>query len=290
MKHSAITRRTFVKGALALGCVTGLGAAAYSRDIEPHELSIERRDIFLSRMPPELNGFTIALLCDLHYGAYVDRVLKSAVQVVNHSRPDLILLGGDFVTWHHDHLNHLTRDAYACSQILAQLQARLGVFAILGNHDYSFHPEIVAESLKYYGIPLLKNAAVALEKNSRRLWVGGVDDVLSGTPSLSGTFKSVPRNEPRILLAHEPDYADTVSQAHAADLQLSGHSHGGQVRIPFLGAPILPSLAWKYPMGYYRVGDLQLYTNRGIGMSGPLIRFDCPPEVTLLNLHSTQPS
>ncbi len=284
------TRRAFLKGGLTLGCVAGLGVAAYSRDVEPHELSIERRDIFLSRMAPELDGFTIALLCDLHYGAYVDGLLKSTVRVINRARPDIVLLGGDFVTWHHDHVEHLTRDAYTCGQILSEIRATHGMFAVLGNHDYSFHPEIVAASLKYYGIPLLQNSAVAIEKNDRRLWLGGVDDVLSGEPSLPDTFKGVPRREPKILLAHEPDYADTVSKENNVDLQLSGHSHGGQVRLPFVGAPILPSLAWKYPMGFYRVGDMQLYTNRGIGMSGPLIRFDCPPELTFITLHSAKSS
>ena len=106
MNHSAISRRSFIKGTLALGCVAGLGIAAHGRELDPQELSVERRNIFLSRLPSEFDGFTIALLCDFHYGAYVDRVLKSAVQVANRANPDIVLLGGDFVTWHRDNADH----------------------------------------------------------------------------------------------------------------------------------------------------------------------------------------
>jgi predicted MPP superfamily phosphohydrolase len=259
--------------------------------MESQELSIERHTIFIPRLGPSLDGFTVALLSDLHYGVYMDSLLRSAVVVLNRARPDVVLLAGDFVTWHHDNVDHLSRDAHTCSEILSRLRAPHGVLSVLGNHDYSVHPEVVVESLKYYGIRLLRNSAVPLEKNNERLWVAGIDDVLQGKPNLSQTLRGIPRGEPTILLAHEPDYADQVSAEHRVDLQLSGHSHGGQVRFPFLGAPVLPVLAWKYPMGFYRLRDMQLYTNRGIGMTGPLVRFNCPPEVTLFTLSSsTTPS
>jgi predicted MPP superfamily phosphohydrolase len=288
LNYRAISRRAFIQGTMALGCVTGLGVAAYSREIEPQELSVERRKIFLPRILPELDGFTVALLSDFHYGAYVDHLLKSAVQVINHAEPDIVLLAGDFVTRHDNNLDHLTRDAHACGQILSGLRARCGVMAVLGNHDHSGPPEIVVESLAYSGIPVLRNSAVAVQRNNSRLWIGGIDDVLQGKPDLARTFKGVPPSDPNILLAHEPDYADHVSRTHPVDLQLSGHSHGGQVRFPFLGAPVLPRMAENYPMGWYRVGGVQLYTSRGLGMIGPRVRFNCPPELTFLTLHSSK--
>ena len=254
--------------------------------MHPEELSVERHDVFLPRLPGELDGFTIALLSDFHYGAYVDRVLKSAVQACNRAQPDLVLLGGDFVTWHRDNVEHLKRDAYGCCQVLSSLRSRCGIFAVLGNHDYAFRSEVVTESLDHHGITLLRNSAVALSKSNRRLWIGGIDDALEGRPDLTRTLRGIPAGEPRILLAHEPDYADTVSRQHRVDLQLSGHSHGGQIRLPLVGATVLPSLAWKYPMGFYRVNDMPLYTNRGIGMSGPLVRLDCPPELTIFTLRA----
>jgi predicted MPP superfamily phosphohydrolase len=274
--------------ALAAGCVGASGITEYSRWIEPQKLSIERREIVLGRLRPEMNGFTIALMSDFHYGTYIDRVLKSAVQAVNSAAPDVVLLAGDFITWHHDHGGHLADDADTCARILSGLQPGAGIMAVLGNHDYARRPEIVTEALRNHGIKVLNNGASAVEKNGARLWIAGVDDVLEGHPDLTAALQQVPRDEPTVLLAHEPDYADEVSRNHLVDLQLSGHSHGGQVRLPILGAPILPRLAEKYPMGSYRVKGMHLYTNRGLGMSAPRVRFNCPPELTLLTFRSEQ--
>lgn len=124
-----------------------------------------------------------------------------------------------------------------------------------------------------------------VEEDGARLWIAGIDDVLTGAPDLHNALRQVPVGDVTILLAHEPDYADAASR-FPVHLQLSGHSHGGQVRLPLLGAPILPSLARKYPAGLRQVGNLQLYTNRGIGVIDPPIRINCPPEITLLTLRS----
>src|SRR5262249_34591136 len=121
-----------------------------------------------------------------------------------------------------------------------------------------------------------------------RLWLAGVDDVIEGKPDMDRTLRGIPGNEAVILLAHEPDFADQVVQ-YPVDLQLSGHSHGGQVRIPLIGAPYLPELGRKYPWGLRRIGRLTLYTNVGIGTIRVPFRWNCPPEITLITLRALTP-
>ncbi len=138
-------------------------------------------------------------------------------------------------------------------------------------------------ALQAQGIHVLANRSVAIELNGARFWLGGVNDVLSETSNLDRTLQPVPGDEATIVLAHEPDYADYVSR-YAVDLQLSGHSHGGQVRLPFIRPLYLPELARKYIWGLYKIGALTLYTNPGLGTVALPVRLNCPPEITLLTL------
>ncbi len=135
------------------------------------------------------------------------------------------------------------------------------------------------------GIHMLVNAAVPLEVKSTRWWLGGVDDLWSGRPDLTVTFAQVPAEEFRILLCHEPDFADHAAAA-GIPFQISGHSHGGQVRLPLLGAPVLPRHGRNYPIGLQQIGatDSLVYTNVGLGVIAPPVRFGCRPEVTVLTL------
>ena len=123
----------------------------------------------------------------------------------------------------------------------------------------------------------------AIEKDGGRFWLGGVDDVLGGSPDLSRALRGIPSDETIVLMAHEPDYADEVA-AYPVDLQLSGHTHGGQVRIPFMPPLYLPPLAKKYIWGLYQIRELTLYTNAGIGTVELPVRWNCPPEVTFIRL------
>jgi predicted MPP superfamily phosphohydrolase len=153
----------------------------------------------------------------------------------------------------------------------------------LGNHDYHTDPQFVAAALRAHSIRVLRNAAHVIEEDGKRLWLVGIDDVLFGGARLEAAVEAVPQNETKILLAHEPDFADVASRYGIA-VQFSGHSHGGQIRLPGLRPGWLPPLAHKYFDGYYRVGNMHLYTNRGIGTVGLPFRFLCPPEVTLVTL------
>ncbi len=278
-----ISRRSF------LGLAGGVGAAALLGDallLEPNRPQLVRQELALARWPAALDGFTIALLSDFHYDpVFSVHPIRAAISTVNDLHPDMIVLTGDFVSE-----PMLRRDyeraalmAEPCSRLLRQMHAPQGLWAVLGNHDQITDPALVTNILRATGIPVLMNQSVAIELNQSRFWLSGVDDVLLGAPDLVSTLASVPSNEATILLAHEPDYARHVSR-YPVDLQLSGHSHGGQVRLPFLPPLYEPPLARRYIAGLYRVGPLTLYTNRGLGTVLAPIRFDCPPEITLFTL------
>jgi len=256
--------------------------------IAPNLPRVVRKEIALRRWPERLEGFTIALLSDFHYDPYFSvHPLRSSIGMVNGLHPDLIVLTGDFVS---DPFSgnkaDKARAAYAaepCAQLLRQMQAPYGLWAVLGNHDAVTDPNRVTNSLSAQGIQVLGNHSVAIEGSGARFWLAGVDDVMEKRSDLDATLHRVPANESVILLAHEPDFADYVAR-FSVDLQLSGHSHGGQVRIPFVRPLWLPPLAKKYIWGLYRIGGLTLYTNPGLGTVGVPVRMNCPPEITLLTL------
>jgi uncharacterized protein len=259
--------------------------AADTTLLEPNRPRIVRQEIALRRWPERLEGFTIALLSDFHYDPYFSvHPLRSAIGMVNSLRPDLIALTGDFVSESpFGDPAEAASAAEPCAQLLRQMRAPHGQWAVLGNHDVFTDPDRVSTSLHSAGIQVLSNQSVPIERDGARFWLSGVDDVLGGTADLDATFHALPANEAVVLLAHEPDYADTVAR-YAVDLQLSGHSHGGQVRLPFIRPVFLPELARKYVWGRYQIGGLALYTNAGLGTVNLPIRMNCPPEITLLTL------
>lgn len=233
-----------------------------------------------------MEGFTIALLSDFHYEPYFSvHPLRTAIRMVNDLHPDLIVLTGDFVSEpivRHDRAKAASA-AEPCAQLLGQMAAPHGRWAVLGNHDAVTDPHRVANSLSSHGIQLLINQSVPIERNGARFWLGGVDDPLMLTPDLNTTLHNVPTHEPVVLLAHEPDYADVVAR-YPVDLQLSGHTHGGQIVVPFVGPLYLPPLGRKYLWGLYKIAGLALYVNRGLGTVNVPVRMNCPPEITFITL------
>ena len=283
------TRRQFLyAGAVALAGAASLGIDGY---IESYRLQLKRIDIPLRGLPHEFDGFTIAQLSDFHYEEGFSAVpIRRSVDLVNNLHPDLIVLTGDFVTVPLVKLgsraaHEAAKTVFPCAEILHHMQARHGSFAVLGNHDAYSNPALVTDALRSQGIPVLKNSCVPIEQGSARFWLAGVDDALEARPDLGATIQKIPSGEVIVLLAHEPDFAEE-SALTPVDLQLSGHSHGGQIWIPGIGAPWLPPLARKYPRGLYKVGNMTLYTNIGIGTIRAAIRINCVPEVTLITLRS----
>jgi predicted MPP superfamily phosphohydrolase len=276
------TRRQFLRAAAATGTLAVVGDALL---LAPNRPRIIRQEFFLPRWPERLNGFTVAMLSDFHYDPYFSiHPLHAAIAMVNRLHPDLIALTGDFVSV--PLVGDETKAAFAaepCARLLRQMTAPHGLWAVMGNHDDATDAEHVTHALQAENIRVLANQSEPIEQDGSRFWLAGVNDVISGTADLSKTMHGVPVGEPVILLAHEPDFADEASQ-YPIDLQLSGHSHGGQIRIPFLPPLYLPELAKKYVWGTYHVGPLTLHTSAGLGTIGIPMRLNCPPEVTVLTL------
>jgi len=285
-KHS-ITRRRFLQ-------LSGLGAAgllAYSGEFERHHLEITRRTIELKRLSPALDGLQIAQISDIHYEQYTEpSYVRHVVAEVNRLRPDVVLLTGDYVSTGPMPKAFGAKSSYPCAEILSGIQCPQR-WCVLGNHDAVVGTEIVTDALQTHGLPVLANAYAPFERDGARLWIGGVKDVGESDPDLhlAAPRKLQAVNEPVILMAHEPDYADRVVKHGGVDLMLSGHTHGGQVRVPLVGALFLPPYGRKYIEGHFQLqNDLQLYVNRGIGAVGVPFRFDCRPELTLITLRSAR--
>jgi hypothetical protein len=267
-------------GGLTLSAVAGSG---YVWWMEPRWLAVERVAITLPRLPPAFDGFTIAQLSDLHFGPVVaPEHVHTAFDLALSLRPDLIAVTGDFVS----ELSH--GEAGQLTEALRRLTAPHGVFGVLGNHDWWTDARVVAEAVSRAGVALLRNQHFAVRRGGQSLYLAGVDDFWEGHADLGRALAGIPDGAAIVLLAHEPDYADRASRHMRIGLQLSGHSHGGQVRFPLIGPIVLPLHGQRYPAGLYTLEEMQLYTNRGIGMVRPAVRFNCRPEVTLFTLRSLE--
>ncbi|HKY54791.1 MAG TPA: metallophosphoesterase [Anaerolineales bacterium] len=284
-----LTRRDFLKlikaGAINLALLA-LGSIGYGFLVEPNWLKIESVRLKLRRLTPAFDGIQIAQISDIHMGGWMNAErLQYVADTLLAQEPDLLLLTGDFLTGNSfvDHHQQYLEDLIA---ILAPLAKSIPSFAILGNHDYWTDAEAVREMLKASGITELTNAVFTLTRGDERLHLCGVDDILEGDVRLDDVVHQLRDASAAILMAHEPDFADTSAATGRFDLQVSGHSHGGQVVIPFYGAPILPYLGQKYPSGLYQIRNMFQYTNRGVGMIDPYVRFNCPPEITLFTLEA----
>jgi predicted MPP superfamily phosphohydrolase len=267
-----MTRRTFFKSALTgLGALGMGGLGAYVE--ESTMLSVERVLAPISGIRAGLEGLRIAVLSDFHLYPFTRlSFLMQAVGEANRLRPDLTVLLGDFVDQTVDAMDEL-------GPLLGTLQAKIGVFAVLGNHDHRKGASRVAEQLSRQGIEVLANRGVFLEWNGAPFHLAGVDS-LSGNFDLRSALSGVREQVPTVLLAHEPDVADAVRQDRRVSVQLSGHSHGGQVRLPGLCRYGLPQGAKKYPFGSYSLDGLFLHTSRGLGTTGAPIRLGSTPEVS----------
>jgi hypothetical protein len=280
-------RRIFLR--YALGLTVGAAIATplgywYVSDIEPRWLAVERLTLRLPRLPKAFDGLTIAHLSDLHVGPIPtpeisQQMVRHAVNAALNLKTDMIVVTGDFVRRKGAWENVL-------ETLLRPLQAPLGVFGVRGNHDWWQGPDLVNEISHRVGLRLLNNDWTHVELNGEILHIVGLDSAYEGHEDWAQTVRGLPENATALMLAHEPDMADITAQDSRFILQLSGHSHGGQVQLPLVNPNWIPELGKKYPRGHYQVGGLQLYTNRGIGVVGVPVRFNCRPEVTHLTLRT----
>ncbi|WP_240795392.1 metallophosphoesterase [Aquibacillus halophilus] len=261
---------------------SGGGTYYYAREIEPSMLTIHQEQIKSHKLSNNFNSFTIAQFSDTHLGFhYTLDQLTDLIKILNSQQPDVVVFTGDLV----DAPNQFNWNDKLI-QILSDINAPYGKFWIYGNHDHGgYGTDIVKETMDRSGFTLLKNTNATIKKNDDSIVLVGLDDVMLGNPNIEHGMQHVSPENLTILLVHEPDYADLVKN-YEVDVQLSGHSHGGQIQIPFIGHVYTPILAEKYVEGNYSIGNtpLQLYVSRGIGTTRLPYRFLCKPEITIFTL------
>jgi len=268
-----------LSGALAGITLSMVAALHEARYRSPYRPVVTRATLRLPNGSRGLAGLRIAFLTDTHVGPFMSADdLRRAATLAAQERPDLLLFGGDMIS-------EAPRFAEQAAAALGEL-ARLtpcGAFAVLGNHDLVFGGPAVIAALERHGVTVLRNRAAMVERDGDRLWIVGIDDAMVGTPDVDAAFRDVPRGAPALALWHEGDGAGQVAAA-GAFAQLSGHSHGGQVRLPLLGPIALPPGGRRHIIGMSDEDGMPVYVSRGVGVYRPAVRINCPPEITLITL------
>lgn len=272
-----MNRRTFLKAAIAAAVPVPVAAASYGL-VEASWVRVERPTLPLPRLPREFDGLRVAFLTDIHHGPFVGLdFITTVVRTTLALEPDLILLGGDYSSREPKYIA-------PCFEVLSGLRAPLGVYGVLGNHDYWHGLDETRAGMAAAGITELTNSGVWLTRGASRLRLAGVDDLWRGKPDVGVALGDASAADACLLLSHNPDVAETLRDARVG-LMLSGHTHGGQVVVPGYGAPIVPSrYGQKYLKGLVEAPFTRVYVSRGLGSVSPPMRFGSRPELTLATL------
>ena len=245
------------------------------------DFAIVPLEVQVRGLTSEFEGYRIVQISDLHMGHWLNAErLNGVAELVNQQEPDLVVITGDFISY------SLSQIAEEMTAGLRKISAVDGVAAVLGNHDHWFDPQGVRHVLQDAGVRELANDVMSLQHGTAVLNVAGVDDILVGANDLDKVLAIMPVHGPALLLAHEPDFADESAASGRFFMQLSGHSHGGQILLPGLG-PFRGKMFRKYPLGRYQVGDMVQYTNPGVGTHVLRLRINVPPEITVITLHGS---
>ena len=273
----AWTRREFLRGLTAAGLCGVSATSAYATLVAPRAYELTETDILIPDLPPAFDGFRITQVSDLHHSPIVPAAdVHRVVALAQATGADMFALTGDYTT---------ARASYVgpVAEALGTLAAPAGVWAVLGNHDHYTDAELTTRALTRARIGVLNNAHTALTRGGDTLQLVGVDDWSWGKSDWPRAFTGVDARKATLLLSHQPIVLD-LPQTEGVDLVLSGHTHGGQLRLPLVGAPIRFVNEFKYLRGHYRRGRTQLYVSRGTGTVGLPIRLGAPPEIAVLRL------
>mgnify|MGYP001228289117 CR=1 FL=1 len=253
-------------------------------EFDARDFEIVPVTVKIKGLAPEFNNYKIAHISDIHLGQWISaKRIEGVVNLVNKQKPDLVAITGDSVSYV---VNEPILDML---RHLKNLKPNDATLAVLGNHDHWIGADEIRNVMAETGIIELENDVYTIKRGDAQLNIAGIDSVTLDKHDLNAVLEKLPESGPAILLAHEPDFADVSAATGRFSLQLSGHSHGGQMIIPGLGTPFRGSEFRKYPLGRYDVGDMVQYTNRGLGTNVFWIRINCPPEITMLNLQSSKP-
>ena len=259
----------------------GAGAAllsTYPFFIERYLFQVNTYEIPIPRLPVAFEGFTIVQLTDIHYGFLMPMAaVRHVIKTANALHKDMLVCTGDYI-----HERNRTVQIDAVWPELCRLQAPCGVYSVLGNHDHWGDTDRSLDWLARSG-QNLRHRSVAIQRQNQRIWLGGAGDLWEDDPGIDSAFAGVPSGECKILLAHNPDTADTFYR-RTIDLMICGHTHGGQVVIPFWGPPVLPVSNKRYSSGLINNGKTKLFISRGLGWAIVPVRLNCRPEIAVLKL------
>lgn len=294
MNNTKTSRRDFLKllkiFSLRVAAV-GLLGYGYSTEVEMNWIEVTKLKLKLPRLDPDFQGLKLVQISDFHIGQWIDKErLNHVFDLALEQKPDYFLLTGDYLEFHPygapNEWATYAKNLDLISSSFSRLSGFCPTIAILGNHDHMIYAGWIEQALVDAGISVLRNAVKTIKRGNAELHIAGLDDVRQRMDRLDKLMHLLPGNGAAVLLAHEPDFADTAAATGRFDLQISGHSHGGQIVIPLIGPPLLPELGRKYPSGLYNINDMLLYTNRGIGVTTINARFNCRPEITVFTFES----
>ena len=278
MPEFSPTRRRFLNGLVAAPLMAVAATSAYASLIEPFHYWISETDVFIRDLPERFENFRITQLTDIHHSRIlgIDHV-RQVVELAQQTKPDLFVLTGDYTTSYR-------RFIEPCAEALAPLNAPEGVWAVLGNHDHYTDPELTMRALQRRHIAVLENTHTTLQRGADSLQLSGIDDWTWNAVDWTRAFSGLKPATPTILLSHQPGVLD-FPQTGSVSLILSGHTHGGQVRLPGLGAPArFATKDLKYDRGLFQRGETQLYVSSGTGVIGLPVRLGVRPEIAVLRL------
>jgi predicted MPP superfamily phosphohydrolase len=278
MANLNLTRRQFLQGLTAAGLLGVSAAAGYASMFEITDYELTETDIFIRELPASFENFRIVQVSDVHHSSLVSlEEVRRVVELAQSARGDMVVLTGDYTTARRSYIE-------PCAEVLGTLSAPAGVWAVLGNHDHYTDGELTRRALVQRGIGVLDNAHTEVTRGADALQLAGIDDWSWGYADWTRALGGLDRKRPALLLSHEPQVFDLPETA-GISLILSGHTHGGQVSLPFVGAPARFLEAFKYIRGLYERAGTQLYVSRGTGVVGLPIRFGARPEIASLRLH-----
>jgi uncharacterized protein len=278
VSKAALTRRQFLRGLVTTPLVALSTVSAYATLIEPYRYWVSETEIFIKDLPDRFEGFRITQLTDIHHSRIlaIDEV-RRVVSVAQQTKPDLFVLTGDYTTTYRRYIE-------PCAEALSPLSAPEGVWAVLGNHDHYTDPELTTRALERHHITVLNNQNTVLQKGPDAIQLSGIDDWSWNGANFKKAFEGLKHNRPTILLSHQPGVLE-FDQTQEMALILSGHTHGGQIKLPWLGP--IARFATKdltYAQGLFRYGDVQLYVSSGTGVIGLPVRLGVRPEISVLRL------
>jgi len=273
-----LTRRQFLGGVIATPLVAVSAVSAYARLVEPFNYLISETNIFIENLPERFEGFRITQLTDIHHSDILGiEDVRRVVALAQQTAPDMFVLTGDYATTYRRYIE-------PCAEALSSLNAPEGVWAVLGNHDHYTDPELTTLALERNHIAVLNNKNTTVRRGPDIIQLSGIDDWTWASANWTKAFAGLKKETPTILLSHQPSVLDFEETKEVA-LILSGHTHGGQINLPFIGAPArFATKDLKFAQGLFRRNETQLYVSSGTGVIGLPVRFGVRPEIAVLRL------